>query len=234
MKKALLFLVVIIAILGGIIVYQNLKNDGTSPVVTTPSNTVPTKPATSTQPTAPSTTTSTSTSTSTPPSTPTPTDTTLAPIDNTWLTFTSRNGAWTFQHAVKGKFAPEWEQFYVPLAGNATYKVNGDCVSQFEGTTNSSFTSQDGTVFCHASQREGAMSHTEFYDTYATKYGNQYLVLSFKKRAVTNPVGLVQGCEPEKASTATNPACQPYDGDTYGKTLDQIMGTFKFNTTTTN
>lgn len=129
----------------------------------------------------------------------------LPTIDNTWQTFTSKSGKYSFQWPTKGKYAPTWEQ---------SFSDTNPCACNYACNDGGENKTLNGISFCHQSAIENPVTggdgpHTgqaTFLDTYSTRHENTYIILTFKK---INAYAI--------------------DEDTYHAHLEQILSTFTFN-----
>jgi hypothetical protein len=79
----------------------------------------------------------------------------------------------------------------------------------------------NGVTFCHVSRTEGAAGTQLFSDDFATKNGNQYVLVSFEKKAYGGSL-----C-PDSLSS-NNTACVRFNPADYQKMLETIVNTFKY------
>lgn len=127
----------------------------------------------------------------------------LPTIDDTWKTFSSKSGNYSFQWPTKGKYAPTWEQ---------SFSDTNPCTCDERCNIGENKT-LNGISFCHQSSIEnpvtgGDYPHTgptTLIDTYSTPHNNTFILITFKKN-------------------------YKYDisEEAYYAHLDQIMSTFTF------
>ncbi len=142
------------------------------------------------------------------PSTPTTTPTQSASststftVDDTWQTYSNKALSFEFRWPTKGRYAPEWS---VEFRKSDDPTIKDGCVTDSK-TLNSETKFQD---FCHTTSviETDAVERTDYF---ATKKGNQYIVVSFFKK-------LYPG-EKYKANSAAD----------YEAMLQTIMSTFKY------
>lgn len=155
----------------------------------------------------------TSTTTKTPIGVVSP-PTTTAPQDETWQTYTSKTGDFSFQFPTRGRYVPTWEVSF----------SDHDCAGVSKGEP--ARKTINGITFCQASATEGAAGSAYRTDTYTTLVGSRYVVISFVKRLYS--AGALDcsfvGTFPYSTSAST---CIPFEDDAYQSQLDQIMSTFQ-------
>jgi len=80
-----------------------------------------------------------------------------------------------------------------------------------------------GVSFCHVSVTEGAAGTSYLNDYFATKKGNQYIVISFNKRAYGGDL-----CK-DGAPSTNSQACVPFNPNDYQSLLKTVVGSFKYS-----
>lgn len=204
MKKLIVVLLFIVAVLVGYIAWKEIGWSRPAPVV----NSVPTKPAPTPEPSpSPTTPTTPTTPDGTAPSeTPPPAPVLVAdlpPIDATWQTFTKADGSFTFQYPMKGAFAPTWEQTYVPW-GDTSLKA-GCHMTEAPVDSYKTFT-VDGHTVCQSTATTIAPGSSHRTDFAVVTIDTRYLLITFTKQ-YANP--------------------DAFDDARYQATLEQIISTFK-------
>lgn len=90
----------------------------------------------------------------------------LPAVDETWRTYTSKAGDFSFQWPTRGRYAPTW---------NVTFSDTG--CSEGAKTLN-----VFGTVgFCHDATTDGAAGTIHYTDVYKTQHGKSYIQITFTK-----------------------------------------------------
>jgi hypothetical protein len=95
-----------------------------------------------------------------------PATTAAVTVDDTWQTYTSRDGSWRFQWPTKGSFAPKWEADFAA-------EVKDGCYGEGEQRR----LKLGDADFCHTSGREG----NQATDYYVVKLGDRHVRLTFTK-----------------------------------------------------
>jgi len=140
----------------------------------------------------------------------------LTPIDATWKTYTSKAGDFSFQWPTNGRYAPTW----------GTSFSDTDCVATENGNDTKTTLAVGTQTFCHTSSMGGAAGTAYYRDIYTTKYGSQYVAISFEKKGYS--AGALNCAFANEHGYSTSPtSCVAFDEAVYQATLDQIVGTFK-------
>ena len=102
--------------------------------------------------------------------------TALTPVDDTWKTYTSRAGDFSFQWPTKGRYAPTW----------GTSFSDTDCVATENGVDVGSTLTVGSQTFCHQSSISATGETPALLDVYTTKFGSKYIVISFEKKGYSS------------------------------------------------
>ena len=123
-------------------------------------------------------------------------------VDETWQTYTNKALSFEFQWPTKGRYAPEWS---VEFRKSDDSTIAHGCVYDSK-TYGSDSMYKD---FCHTTSviETDAIERTDYF---ATKKGNQYIVVTFFKKLYPD--------EKYKANSH----------DDYEAMLETIMSTFKY------
>ncbi|MBM3205224.1 hypothetical protein FJZ48_04605 [Candidatus Uhrbacteria bacterium] len=108
---------------------------------------------------------------------------------------------------MKGSYAPQW---------GVTFVKDNPCGDAKE------MQNANGVTFCHVSETEGAAGTQLFTDRFATKNGNQYVLVSFEKKAYGGSL-----CA-DGFLSSNNKVCVRFNPADYQKMLETIVNTFKY------
>ncbi len=144
---------------------------------------------------------------------------TLVAIDDTWKTYQSSAGGYSFRYPTKGVYAPQWEVKYYDerdlAPGQNRLLMKDGCVEDSSYLSKSTF-----NEFCH-SWSVIEMGDTKRIDYYAVKKGNKYLAFVFTKKTYSD-----NSC-PEPSLSKSS--CISQDSEEYQAVLNTSMSTFKFD-----
>lgn len=179
------------------------------PAPRVPLNTPPKPSPQATAPAAPSTTPSAN----------------LPAIDETWKTYASASLHFGFQYPTRGSYAPTWNVTYVR---EGDLEMKDGCKLSNANEDQPATTIQVGnTTFCHSAFSSGAAGSLYLEDYYATKNGNQYIVITFTKKLTNSSI---LGCANADKNPYTAGACSLFSTTDYRAFLDQIVNTFAYKT----
>lgn len=143
-------------------------------------------------------------------------------MDDTWKTYTNAALKFSFQWPTRGSLAPQWS---VKFAKAEDPAIKEGCYQPMDSSglpSTKAMFNGTGVSFCHVSVQEGAAGTTHVNDYFATKNGNQYVVVSFTKQAYGGDL-----CKDGSMST-NNQACVPFNSADYQNLLLRIVSTFKY------
>ncbi len=101
-------------------------------------------------------------------------------VDDTWQTYTSRSGDFSFKWPTKGSYAPTWEVTLLN-ASDPELKDGCDTGKDIPLKNAEQITTDAGVTFCHTSQNEGAAGSAYYTDAFTTKVGDSYAVITLTK-----------------------------------------------------
>ncbi|MCR4256514.1 MAG: hypothetical protein NUW08_02305 [Candidatus Uhrbacteria bacterium] len=184
-----------------------------TPVKPAPSAPTPSEPA----PSEPSATSPT-------PNEPTVPTSPLAPIDDTWKTYTNGSLTFSFRYPTRGRYAPTWGVTFVKTDDA---KMQDGC---YQGDANPR--QNAGTLFvgdkkfCVTRYEDAGAGQRGLTDFYAVEQKGTIVLIAFSKQFANGDNFEDESCH-GKLVVASGTSCTPVDIGVYNATLDQIVGTFQ-------
>lgn len=149
----------------------------------------------------------------------------LAPIDDSWGTYTNRAETFTFRYPATGRYAPEWE---VSNISADDPNLSGDCYNGIGSPRGAqSALTVNGISFCHTKTDDPGAGQHYYSDYYLANVGGSRVLLSFTKHLTSGDAYDDASCHGHIVLPVGDTGCALFDEPTYEATLDQIVNTFR-------